>query len=165
MKTLSIDPGKVNTWFTLWHDRKLRKSGQFATPATIQGCATRAFQRRCRRFIRAMGIGEGDEVVIERYMHRAGSGGNVAEIMAAIIWMLTAEAVRAGATVVLLTAASHKNSRKKFHSKHYPELLIQRLGKRHGKWRPRLKRTDPCEHVMDAASLGVYRILKRDGVI
>ena len=165
MRMLSLDPGKLNSWWTLWAGRKLTKSGQLDTPTTVAEMATRKHQRNMDRWLRSLGMGKGDEVVIERYMHRAGSGGNVVEVMNALIFTVAAAAARLGCKVVLYTASAHKNSYKRFHTEHYPRKLIRKLGKRHGTWRPRLKRTDPCEHVMDAATLGCYRILKREGII
>lgn len=163
MRTLALDPGKKNSWWTLWRGKTLTKSGRLVTPETIAACADVSFQQSIEEWLIGLGLTKGDEVVIERYQHRPGSGGNVAEIMGAIIWNVAVVAARVGYVVVLVMPSTHKQSFKKWHTAMYPTRIIKRLGDRHGEWRPRAKRLDPCLHVMDAATLGCYRILKRDG--
>lgn len=163
MKTLALDPGKIHSWFTIWDGQKLIESGQFPTPDTVKALVTRPFQRYVHKWMKVR-LSRGDEVVIERYMHRGiGGGGTVSEVINIIIGMVAAEALRLKLKVILITPSAHKNSFERFHRKQYPRKLIRRLGKKHGTWRPKLKRLDENPHIVDACTLGCYRILKREG--
>jgi len=166
IKTLSIDPGKNNTWFSLWRGRKLGKTGHFPTPNTPHGYITEDLYKRIARLFDDLEMSEGDELVMERYQARRGKGGgSVSECVNLLIGMFASEARRRGINVVIIQAADHKNAYNKHHSEKFPRGLIKKAGDRHATWRPRLKRYDPCDHVMDSMTLGVYRILKREGIL
>lgn len=168
--TLSFDPGKRNTWWTLWCGRKLTRSNQLRTPTHVNELVNSELVRYLRHyFLPELGMLQNpsqNEVVIERYQHRGpGGGGTQSEVVNAIIFTIAAVARGAGLKVVLVVPSAHKNSYNKHHRDLYPRKIIKRLGQRHGTWRPRAERLDPCEHVMDSATLGAYRILKREGRI
>lgn len=166
MKTLAVDPGKHNSWFAAWDEQRLYASGKLDTPTDLIELVSKRFQLDISRFLKGHRIGYGDEVVIERYQHRgAGVGGNQSEITNLLIAAVAIAAQRSNAVVYLVTPSAHKNSYQRFHRHYYPVGIIERLGNRHGTWRKRLERNDPCLHVMDAATLGCYRILKRKGRI
>lgn len=160
LRVLSIDPGKSNTWYTCWEGRKLVHSGRFETPSTLREISSLCFHQEVKVLFSRMKMQSEDHLVLERYMHRAGSGGNVSEIMGAIIWTLATLAISAGIAVYMYTASAHKNSYRRFHTALYPPGILKRIGQIHGTFHPRLGRTDPCEHVIDAGTLGVYHILK-----
>lgn len=164
MKTLAIDPGKFNTFYVLFDGMRFVGDGCLKTPAMYLDIVNNGFRKYVKTWLNGK-VKTGDDVVIERYMHRAAAGGNVAEILHGIIDAIAFEALRLGCNVHLVVASAHKNSYSKFHTKLYPVRTIKRLGDKYGTWRPRLKRIDPCEHIMDAATLGCYRILKRKGRI
>jgi len=168
-KTIAIDPGKKNTWYVCLRnqDLKVHASGTLEIPQTLEGVVSLSFQRAVRRLYKRLRLDKDTEVVIERYVHRAGKvGGTQSEVVNLLIGQLAGIANRMKCRkVILLTSTTHKRSYAEYHKHLYPEAIIDGLRKKHGVWRPRLKRMDPNPHVGDAATLGIYRIRVVEGRI
>ena len=131
-------------------------------PDKISGVVDPNFRLKLIEWLASLGLHAGDHLVVERYVHRPGIGGTVSEIMQAIIWTIVAVGNECSLRVFLYSSTEHKNSFGKHHTNLYPLAIIKDLGEKHGSWRPKLKRKDACQHVMDSATLGCYHILKRN---
>lgn len=166
VKTLGIDPGVYNTWYVLFDDMAVVRTGKFDTPSNINDILSRAFLDDIRKLYVSLGLKSCDEIVIERFSHRGRmSKGRSAEVMHAIIDSLAIVAINMNINVILLTAGAHKQSYTKHHYNKYPRDIISKKGYKHGIYRPRLKRTEPCLHVMDSMTIACYRILRRKRII
>lgn len=163
-RTVALDPGKVNSWASVWDDSTFRGAHKFDNPTTYDKITGEDFRLFVYRWLREVCPNpDKSELVVERYMHRTGSGGNVVELMNLMIGVIITEAHRAKIAVFCYTPSSHKTAYNKHHPGMFPRKTIRKAGKKYGRWMPVAKRHELNEHVMDSMTLGAYRILKRRG--
>ena len=165
IRTLGLDGGKVNSWWTVWEGKKFKGAAQLPTPPELNDYFQKPFHRAVRRMLDKAGIEEGDEVVVERFQYRPGRGANTIEYVNLINGIVGTWALRRGARVYTRQASVHKQAYNTHHPEKFPRALIEKVGLHFGEWRPRAKRTDPCQHVMDSMTLACHHLLKREGLL
>lgn len=163
--TFAMDPGKKNTWWSTFIGKKYSDSGFLEMPGDIMDYYKPEFLKTVRDLLVGQRVGPGVDVVLERFQYRPGFGANSIEHVNQLIAIVFMTAIQLGASCHIYQAADHKTANLKHHPEKFPKKLIEKVGMKYGTWRPILKRMDPCPHVMDSMTLGVYHILKRHKVI
>lgn len=163
IRTLGIDPGKKNTWWSSWEGRRLRDIGELNIPSNIEGLYTGKFEQAINHMFDKAGLEKGDEVIVERFQYRPGFGANSIEIVNHVNACIGLISSQRGFEWYTIQASVHKNAFKKHHTEKFPSAIIKKMAMRTGKWRPRLKRQDPNPHVQDCMTLACWRILRREG--
>ncbi len=160
-----MDPGKKNTWATLWIGRKPEKC--FHVPFDIRSdwFSTLSGIRFIHALFDECELTTGDLLVIERFTYRGRGGGHarMAEYMHALIETVCVLATLRGIETVKVIASAHKNSYNKYHRHLYPVATIEKIAMEYGHVRPRLKKVEYNEHCQDSITVGWYIILRQAG--
>lgn len=165
LRVFSMDPGKINTWWSTFVGKTYMESGSVLMPDDIMDYYSTEFLKVVRDLLVSQEVGPGVDVVLERFQYRPGFGANSIEHVNQLIAIVFMTAIQLGANCYIYQAADHKTAYSKHHPEKFPGKLIKKIGDKYGHWMPRAKRLEPCQHVMDSMTLGAYHVLKRNGVI
>lgn len=168
--TAGIDPGKNDTWCSIFVGHMLVASGPLYPPGGVEDYLSDKWILEVKAKLRSvfhewLEYVDRIEIVIERYQHRAGGfGGTMSEVMNIQIGVLikALQEIRCVDRIFLTAPSTHKTSRDKHHTEMYPIKMMDQIAIKHGTWRPRKKVLEPCEHIRDAMSVAIHRILKRE---